>query len=70
MIFRLAGVYVERFRARFGRSRDYNLPRAKVFLFPMQRPGELLCNCTRVIGRGLSDAPQLLLQQRIVESAN
>ena len=26
------------------------LPRAKVFLFPTPRPGELLCNCTRVIG--------------------
>jgi hypothetical protein len=32
-------------------SREYNLPRAKVFLFPTPRPGELLCNCTRVIGR-------------------
>jgi hypothetical protein len=68
MIFRLAGVDVERFRARFGpdsilgddvsqmirnlhNSREYNLPRAKVFLFPTPRPGELLCNCTRVIGR-------------------
>jgi hypothetical protein len=68
MIFRLAGVDVERFRARFGpdsilgddvsqlirnlhNSREYDLPRAKVFLFPTPRPGELLCNCTRVIGR-------------------
>jgi hypothetical protein len=68
MIFRLAGVDVERFRARFGpdsildddvsqmirnlhNSREYNLPRAKVFLFPTPRSGELLCNCTRVIGR-------------------
>jgi hypothetical protein len=32
-------------------SREYNLPRAKVFLFPTPRPGELLCNCTRVIDR-------------------
>lgn len=67
MIFRLAGVDVARFRARYGpdsilgdeitqmirnlhNSRDYDLPRAKVFLFPTPRPGELLCNCTRVLG--------------------
>ncbi|WP_245475597.1 FAD-dependent oxidoreductase [Bradyrhizobium sp. Leo170] len=29
---------------------DYKLPRAKIWLFPTTRPGELLCNCTRVIG--------------------
>jgi hypothetical protein len=29
---------------------DYRLPRAKIWLFPTTRPGELLCNCTRVIG--------------------
>ncbi len=29
---------------------DYKLPRAKVFLFPTPRTGELICNCTRVIG--------------------
>lgn len=29
----------------------YALPRAKIFLFPTPRPGELLCNCTRVVGR-------------------
>lgn len=29
----------------------HTLPRAKVFLFPTPRPGELLCNSTRVIGR-------------------
>ena len=28
----------------------YRLPRAKVFLFPSPRPGELLCNCTRITG--------------------
>jgi glycine/D-amino acid oxidase-like deaminating enzyme len=67
MIFRLAGVDVERFRARYGpdtilddevsqmirnlhNSSEYNLPRAKIFLFPTTRPGELLCNCTRVLG--------------------
>jgi len=31
-------------------SGAYRLPRAKVFLFPTPRPGELLCNCTRVVG--------------------
>jgi hypothetical protein len=30
---------------------DYYLPRAKIFLFPTPRPGELLCNATRLIGR-------------------
>jgi hypothetical protein len=29
---------------------DYVLPRTKIFLFPTPRPGELLCNATRVIG--------------------
>lgn len=28
----------------------YRLPRAKIFLFPTPRQGELLCNCTRVLG--------------------
>jgi len=32
-------------------SGQYHLPRSKVFLFPTPRPHELLCNCTRVIGR-------------------
>ena len=31
-------------------SGAYKLPRAKVFLFPTPRPGELLCNCTRILG--------------------
>lgn len=29
---------------------DYALPRAKIWLFTTTRPGELLCNCTRIIG--------------------
>ena len=29
---------------------DYYLPRAKIFLFETPRPGELLCNATRLIG--------------------
>ena len=28
----------------------YNLPRAKIWLFPTPRPGEILCNATRLIG--------------------
>lgn len=67
MIFRLLGVDVDRFRAKYGEDtimgeavsslireraagNEYNLPRAKIWLFPTTRPDELLCNCTRVIG--------------------
>lgn len=32
-------------------SGAYKLPRAKAFLFPTPREHELLCNCTRIIGR-------------------
>ena len=32
-------------------SGTYTLPRAKAFLFPTPRDNELLCNCTRIIGR-------------------
>jgi len=32
-------------------SGEYVLPRAKIWLFPTTRPGELLCNCTRIVGR-------------------
>lgn len=31
-------------------SGRYRLPRAKIWLFPTTRPGELLCNCTRILG--------------------
>lgn len=31
-------------------SGAYMLPRTKIWLFPTTRPGELLCNCTRIIG--------------------
>jgi hypothetical protein len=31
-------------------SGRHRLPRAKIFLFPTPRPGELLCNCTRLLG--------------------
>ncbi|MBL8670183.1 MAG: FAD-dependent oxidoreductase, partial [Alphaproteobacteria bacterium] len=36
---------------RLNAAGTYRLPRAKIFLFPSPRAGELLCNCTRVIGR-------------------
>ena len=68
MIFRLLGVDVERFVARYGSDtimppeitnlineknagNEYVLPRAKIWIFPTTRPGELLCNCTRIVGR-------------------
>ncbi|KXU82585.1 FAD-dependent oxidoreductase [Paraburkholderia monticola] len=66
MIFRLQGVDVERFRRTYGddtimgeaissllRERQAagdDLPRSKIWLFPTTRPGELLCNCTRITG--------------------
>ena len=31
-------------------SGKYALPRHKIFLFPTPRPGEMLCNCTRILG--------------------
>jgi len=33
------------------KSGKYKLPRTKIFLFPTPKDNELLCNCTRVIGR-------------------
>ena len=36
---------------RANRAHEYALPRAKIFLFETPRPGQLLCNATRVIGR-------------------
>ncbi len=66
MIFRLQGVDLDRFRAVYGgdtimpaevtekilqaQQAGCDLPRAKIWLFPTTRPGELLCNCTRVRG--------------------
>ena len=43
-------------------SREYDLPRAKVFLFPTPRPNELLCNCTRIIGREGRELNPLLVE--------
>ncbi|MGF6600070.1 glycine/D-amino acid oxidase-like deaminating enzyme [Paraburkholderia sp. GAS448] len=66
MIFRLQGVDVGRFTTAYGddtimgeaisallRERHLagdDLPRSKIWLFPTTRPGELLCNCTRITG--------------------
>lgn len=32
-------------------SKSYNLPRTKIWLFTTTRPNEIMCNCTRIIGR-------------------
>jgi hypothetical protein len=66
MIFRLQGVDTQRFKAAYGADtimppqvsemiaaaalEGYALPRTKIWLFETTRPGELLCNCTRVRG--------------------
>lgn len=66
MIFRLQGVDTARFKAAYGSDTimppqvsaliaeaadaGYALPRQKIWLFETTRPGELLCNCTRVRG--------------------
>jgi glycine/D-amino acid oxidase-like deaminating enzyme len=66
MIFRLQGVDTGRFVRAYGEDtimpaevtelirkhngNGYFLPRAKIWLFTTPRPGELLCNCTRVVG--------------------
>jgi glycine/D-amino acid oxidase-like deaminating enzyme len=66
MIFRLGGVDTARFLAAYGddtimpehfsellrrcHGNGYFLPRAKVWVFTTTRQGELLCNCTRVLG--------------------
>lgn len=66
MIFRLLGVDVNRFLNAYGSDTimpaevtemiksagkgGYALPRSKIWMFPTTRQGELLCNCTRVIG--------------------
>ena len=78
MIFRIQGVDVERFLAAQGEdtimgaavvdaikaaeSKGYELPRKKIFLFPTPRPGELLCNATRVLGRDGRDLNPLFVR--------
>lgn len=67
MIFRVQGVDMDAFLAAHGEdtimgpavvaamkdaeAKGYSLPRKKIFLFPTPRPGELLCNATRILGR-------------------
>lgn len=67
MIFRLMGVDIERFVQAYGddtimgesvaasirrhEAAGEDLPRSKIWLFPTTRPGELLCNCTRIVGK-------------------
>ena len=41
---------VSRLIAEANASGRYALPRAKIWLFPTPRPGELLCNATRLVG--------------------
>lgn len=64
MIFRLQGVDTDAFRRAYGddtimplevteqilaaQQQGWDLPRAKIWLFTTTRPGELLCNCTRI----------------------
>ncbi len=66
MIFRLQGVDTARFLAAHGfdtimpaavserilaaQAQGWDLPRSKIWLFTTTRPGELLCNCTRIRG--------------------
>ncbi len=66
MIFRLQGVDTTRFLAAHGldtimpaavgerilaaQQQGWDLPRSKIWLFTTTRPGELLCNCTRIRG--------------------
>ena len=78
MIFRLGGVDVARFLRAYGddtimpegfsellrahHGRGYDLPRAKIWLFPTTRPGELLCNATRILGRDGRDLNPLFVR--------
>ncbi len=47
---------------RLHNSHEYRLPRAKIFLFPTPRPNELLCNCTRIIGRDGRELNPMLVE--------
>ena len=47
---------------RLHNSHEYRLPRAKIFLFPTPRANELLCNCTRIIGRDGRELNPLLVE--------
>ena len=78
MIFRLGGVDTARFLRAYGsdtimpeqvsellrrhHGKGYFLPRAKIWLFTTPRPGELLCNCTRVLGPDARELNTLIAQ--------
>lgn len=47
---------------RLHNAHEFKLPRAKIFLFPTPRPNELLCNCTRIIGRDGRELNPLLVE--------
>lgn len=75
MMFRILGVDVARFRAAWGgdsispqwvmdllrhaSSQGVEFPRLKIFLFETPRPGELLCNATRIANVGGSPVDPL-----------
>ena len=56
----IMGVEVTSKIQRLHNGGTYRLPRSKVFLFPTPRPGELLCNATRVIGSNGGELNPLL----------
>lgn len=78
MIFRVSGVDIDKFLATYGddtimgapvvadlkaaEAKGYRLPRKKIFLFPTPRPGELLCNATRILGRDGRDLNPILVR--------
>ena len=47
---------------RLDRGNEYRLPRSKVFLFPSPRRNELLCNCTRIVGRDGRELNPLMVE--------
>lgn len=46
-------------------AKTHVLPRAKIFLFPTPRPGELLCNATRVVGRDGRELNPLIAEDMV-----
>ena len=58
----IMGADISNLILRLHNSHEYRLPRAKIFLFPTPRPNELLCNCTRIIGRDGRELNPLLVQ--------
>lgn len=58
----IMGTDVTELILRLHNSHEYRLPRAKIFLFPTTRPNELLCNCTRIIGRDGRELNPLLVE--------